>query len=762
MIFTDPMVQPPPSTIPRWSLAGLALLHAAVFAAAASVLPWGAPTPFAALATLLALFFALTAALALVGSPRRAVAWRATAFASLLFLGYHTWLLLDSATYIAVLYGSLGEGVAAGLAAVWANLVLFTLPFAAWGIAVTGKLANPRIVGGTSAGIALLVGAGLWRTAAAATPEPHPSPLSDPAQLPAALAEIVADLPPPLPDSATASLMTRDPAHCDAPPSPELATLVVTYLRRSAPPDPQPHRVATRCVQATPTELLPALRAALRDAATRAPLKLDLITATAPLSSAHSAPDAFAVRPALDGICHRGRCFMPWQLVALDHFSANAPLAFIDDFRFGVDTHRLARAFGRQPDPEERIPLDGLTRVTTRPFMVDQDGHLREIPRMRDPERPFNQRTVQEAIDLAERYIVAAQAPDGRFRYLQNPFTGRVSWQGFAVPRQAGTTLALCEVASDTPPVRKAVSRSLKMLASLERRAQDFSALAQQFGDTPPRFAPLGNTALSLIAFLSCRDAVDRQHDQLIARLGRFLLALQRPDGGFHPGYSLQKDEIVLGPDPLYAGGQAVFALTLLEKLAAAEPDGPFPPLDQLRAAVDNAMTYTATRYWAHGLYDFFFLEENWHCLAARASLEHHPHPGYERFCLDYVAFKSRVVYDQDSRVDPAYLGAYGLGNVIPPPNTPAAGFGEALAAAMAIREARGLPQGDDPARMASVLAFLVRQQWRREDCFACAPGVEVAGAFSESVSAPEIRIDFVQHSMAALGHGRRFVELQP
>ena len=41
---------------------------------------------------------------------------------------------------------------------------------------------------------------------------------------------------------------------------------------------------------------------------------------------------------------------------------------------------------------------------------------------------------------------------------------------------------------------------------------------------------------------------------------------------------------------------------------------------------------------------DFFFFEENWHCLAARAALAHHRRDDYERFCLDYVTMKTRLL----------------------------------------------------------------------------------------------------------------------
>ena len=49
------------------------------------------------------------------------------------------------------------------------------------------------------------------------------------------------------------------------------------------------------------------------------------------------------------------------------------------------------------------------------------------------------------------------------------------------------------------------------------------------------------------------------------------------------------------GPDPMYAAGQAVFALTLLEQLLVDQPSLPgMPARDELHAALARAMTYFA------------------------------------------------------------------------------------------------------------------------------------------------------------------------
>ncbi|MEZ4381965.1 MAG: hypothetical protein R3A79_11510 [Nannocystaceae bacterium] len=750
-------------SLPRFSLALVALVHAGVFGWAGYALPWGGPTLFAAACAALGALYLALVLLAAAGSRLRGLVWRLTALCSLVFLAYHTWLVFDAATYIAVLYGGLGRGVAAGLGAAWAVLVLFTLPTSVWGIVATGGLRRPKVTAAGAGAAALLLTVGLWRTASAAQGAPLPPIADSPEALLPALQDLADALPPPLDEPAPPSLLTREPVRCELAPEEAGATAVVSFLRTTTAPDPQPYRPTTLCVQADPDALFPAIRAALEaNAASRGPMKIDVLTQAAPLTSAIAAPDIFQIRPGVDGLCRRGRCLMPWQLVALDQFTTNRPLDFIDDLRFGVDSRGLMAIFSGGEPPEERPALDGLTRISTWSLMIDADGVARSIPRLREQTLPLTEATLSRARDLAERHILAAQAADGRFRYLLDPYTGAVSWRGFAVPRQAGTTLALCEVGSPREEVREAVRTSLRMLTSIEAERGELGAIAPRHAGKTPPSTGLGNTALSMIALLSCRDRVGPEFDAAIGRLGRFLLVMMRPDGGFYPAYHLDEGHVIEGPDPLYAGGQAVFALSLLEAAAAADPDAPFPPADELREAVERAMEYTAHRYWGHALYDFFFLEENWHCLAARASLGHHRNANYERFCLDYVTYKSRLILDANSEVSPDLVGAYGFGNVIPPHNTPTGGFGEALAAAMAIRAANGDDLSEDRARMSAVLTFLVRQQWRPELCFACDPQHPIAGGWSESLASPVIRIDYTQHCMAALGHGGRLLDLPP
>jgi hypothetical protein len=118
------------------------------------------------------------------------------------------------------------------------------------------------------------------------------------------------------------------------------------------------------------------------------------------------------------------------------------------------------------------------------------------------------------------------------------------------------------------------------------------------------------------------------------------------------------------------------------------------------------------------------------------------------------MTYKSRVLLDHESGVAPEFVGGYSMSNVIIPVNTPAAGFGEGLAAAMALLHARGESLERERESMRLVIEFLLRQQWTPVSCFACVTDGVALGGFSESMSAPEIRIDYTQHAWAALGHG--------
>jgi len=736
--------------LPRWSVACLSGLVAAILAWAAWLLPWRDWTAFAVVTAIVAAVHGVNALLFAAGHPARGRVWRTQAIAALAFQAWLTWNLIRSAVYVARVYGGMGEGIAAGLLAIIAVLALLMLPTSVWALAATGGV---RLTGKgkAAAGVGLLlVAGGLMRAASAGDLEPVTT--EDPASLRKLVEQHVRAPSGPAPE---VPLWRQQAVECETPVLEAGATVIATFFAPNVADQSEP---TSRCVQANDAAAAIAeLGQIVAAEAQPGPVKVDIVTATGQLRSIMEFVDSLAMRPALDGVCEGTRCLMPWQLFGLEAFSANMPFAVVPDFRFGVDPMHLRAALVWPDRPERPRPeIDGLVRVATASFVVDADGThaLRRL----QPEGPeLSADGLGGAMQRAENYLLDAQLPDGRFKYKLHPFTGQLTQHGFSLARQAGTSLVICELAQDRARAKKVATKALAMLTSTGRRSGELMALAYPV-EREHKFVGLGNTALASIALLSCRDLVGDRFDDDIAAMTRFLLTMQREDGGFNPRFSLEDGAPVPGPDPLFAVGQAVFALSLLERLVIEEDLPNMPDREAVRAAVQRSMDYTANEFWDFFGADFFWVEENWHCLAARASLEHHRHEGYERFCVDYATFKARLVLDEDSGVDPDYVGGVNVGNLNPPQTTGTSGLSEALAAAAAIARFRGEDSAVFERALSLSLPFVMHQQWREASCFACSPEHTVVGGFSEHMGSPVIRIDYVQHALASMGHGGRIL----
>jgi hypothetical protein len=744
--------------LPRPTLAALAVVHAAVFGAAAAGLPWRAWTAFSVLAGIVAVAFVGLAVAAAALPSRLAVVFRAVAAVSLAFLAWATWELASAGLYLVKLYGGVGAGLAGAAGAAWCVVALFTLPLGAWGIAATGGLGLRRARGAPLAtALAALAFAFLLalRASAARGDDRTVGLEATPARIVEQALRREARAEPPAgraPRSEPGSLFVDAPIACAVPPR-EAAFSILAVARGPKGP---PARICAQGGTLDDAARTLAERLGAIGDLDHLVAAIDVVRELAPLSDHGPLLGAVSVRPGLDGVCADGRCLTPWLAVARQQFTTMASFPSIQ-LELGATAGALRVALGLPPAES----FEGLDRFESEQLLLRQ-GQLLRLERGRLPEPPpHDAAALERGTRGALAFVIAAQEKDGRFRYLVDPHTGKTSFANFSVPRQAGTTLAVCEMAGLDRKAAGAARRSLAMLAGLERRDGDRGGIVWPKGTTRPM--PLGNTALSMIAFLACRDVVGDRHDGLIHRMGRLLLATQRESGSFAPSFVPGEGPRGEG-DPMYAEGQVVMALVLWEAMlleAQVRPEGA-PDAIVLRAAIDRAMAHFAGPYWGFVIRDFFFFEENWHCLAARAALAHHRRDDYERFCLDYVTMKARLVHDGASGGEAGLVGAYGFGTVFPPHNTATAGYGEALAAAIAVARARGVDTTGHEARMRDVLGYLLQQQWTEPTCFACTDAMRIEGAFSEHYGEPTIRIDYVQHAMAALGHGGHALGLLP
>ncbi|MEL7306056.1 MAG: hypothetical protein AAGJ56_09525 [Myxococcota bacterium] len=712
------------------SVAFLSGLQAVLFLAAAWVLPWRFDL-FSAATMLLGGIHGV-ASLALLMRHRRALTlWRAQGYAGLGYVAYVLWIVGRSASYLSANHGGLGTGLAAASLAALAAALFFVLPTSVWALAATGGWSK-RLGRGALAG-GLILGGGFVHSAVQALPHRLDRELAE-------LARVLEEAP--LRSGAPRSLYASAPIPCAQSVVNAGATVFVHFVGRDA-------RAKSHCLQQpNPAALKDDLRALLEREQPRPPIRLDHVTAYRALGGEPDLVRPFVLNPGRDGACFGRGCVLPWQLVARGSFDRFEPLDFIQDLHFGADPKDIRSLLDAPEDPGWK----GLIRIETEGLLIDRNG---------DPapsESDSGPKALVAAASAAEGFIIRSQRRNGTFTYRLDPTTGRRPAGRFSLARQSGTLFALCERPLDRLESRLTVERAMAMLAGRAVKTPSGLVLRSKT-QSPPNRLRLGPQALALSALLTCRARLEvKDHDAVISALGQTLLAMQRPDTDEAPGRFATHFDPEDGPTldryALYADGQGVLALVLMKEALKGESAVLRWDASKVQRALESAMTFYSEDYFRHPMRRFFFLEENWHCIAAARSLSVHRHDSYERFCLDYLRFKERLILDADDGVNTRFVGGYGFGNVVVPYMTPTAGFGEAAAAGLAIARARNEPAAELEHALASSLDYLVAHQLRSESCFTCAPRARVDGAFSESPVSPGIRIDYVQHAMAALTHG--------
>ncbi|HKY40551.1 MAG TPA: hypothetical protein VJN18_31670 [Polyangiaceae bacterium] len=711
-------------------------------------LPWRSGTGFAILLWLLAVLHAVTVVTALLRKPDWLTwSWRALAIASLVAFLILAWSMTAAALYVSRLYLRLGPPVAFAILLAGVLLALLTLPIGIWGALRTlpVRLRSPRKLGAGS--VALLVSAMVTLPLASRAAQGE-RVVRATSEVSNQLQEVLEQQVEQAGRGGRRSVAGAGPAHCREPIVPERLTLLVSYVRAS--------KAQSKCLQAsTPRALRSRLKKLLERTQRGSTVVMDLIKVIKPLERGMPLLDALEVRPGLDGVCEDRRCLPAWQLVLSDAFAENRPLSAIPDASYGFSAEAVRRALGSR-NADQDLGIDGLTRIETDSFAVDASG-VHRLTRTRTTPPALSRLGVEQAVLSAQRHIVSAQERDGTFRYTLDPKTGQEDNATLNLPRQAGTTYALCEL-GQPDLVKGTVERALAAFEPTEKQMGTISALGvnEDYG--------LGKSALPLLSLLRCRELVGPVNDRLIGQLSRLMLKMQRENGSFYPIVDVGAKQGTGAHEALYAAGQAVLALVLLEQQLKALAGGaaePLPSAQQVKQTLDRAMDHYGGPYWPTPLRDFFFFEEGWHCLAARTALTSHRHDAYEQLCIDYVASRARFILRPEDTSEPNFVGGYGVSDLFPPRNTATAGVGEALNAAVAIKLERGMPVDEDKARLRDLITFLLRAQWSEAGCYACRKPEQVQGAFSQMLASPSIRIDYVQHAMAAIGHGGRLLDLK-
>ena len=344
---------------------------------------------------------------------------------------------------------------------------------------------------------------------------------------------------------------------------------------------------------------------------------------------------------------------------------------------------------------------------------------------------------ISRAIELAAQYLESVCAANGKFTYLVDPASGKVS-SSYNILRHAGAIYSLA-MFNQAHPDRKAVDAMVRAAAFMRKNYigpdAGSHALAVWSQPLPAKSdAELGAAGLGLIAL----TALDQARPKTVPLadlqgLGRFVLFLQKSDGSFTSKYSPES-----GPDEdfssLYYPGEASLGLISLYEMDHRR---------EWLTAAGKALSYLAKSrinarklppdHWALIATSRFLADcPESECAVSRADLIEHAARISDRFLRDQVG----------SAPDPRRNGAFGADGR----TTPSAIRLEGLLATLEY-----LPD-DDTGRRNRIegavdrgIAFLLAAQITSGRYAGGMPG-----AVSSAPHAGEIRIDYVQHALSA------------
>ncbi|MEK6302277.1 MAG: hypothetical protein AABO41_16325 [Acidobacteriota bacterium] len=329
-------------------------------------------------------------------------------------------------------------------------------------------------------------------------------------------------------------------------------------------------------------------------------------------------------------------------------------------------------------------------------------------------------------------YLIRMQKQDGSFHYTYDALQDRTGSETYNILRHAGTAYALLDLYATTRDQRylDSAHRAIVFLKARFRPARgNRSSYVLDFDGN----AKLGANGLALIALARQLELDPKRGDRASAeRLAYLILSLQRKNGSFASYYRLH------GKEParvsLYYPGEAMLGLVQLFKL-----NGDRRLIEAVRRGAD-------------------------HLIAAQRNMDELPDDAWlmqaldglhrvrkvQRYADHAIALAESMIaaqYTAESR-HAGYIGGFGPGR---PRATPAASRSEGIVAAYrmarATGDARATPIG---AALKLAARFLLSQQFDIHDTSLLKPAL-AAGGFRESATSWQVRIDYVQHNIAAL-----------
>lgn len=359
-----------------------------------------------------------------------------------------------------------------------------------------------------------------------------------------------------------------------------------------------------------------------------------------------------------------------------------------------------------------------------------------------------------EVIHAAAQYLVSRCDEDGKFLYREN-FNPELKLKPkYNMLRHAGTIYALAMYEKEYPDekTRDAIRRAVGFLRSKGLRpVPDFKEAVAVWSDPEltgsdnPLQAKLGGAGLAIVALISAERVVPRATTIKDCRaLARFIVFMQKADGGFYSKYIPDRGGRDDSWVSLYYPGEAALGLLMLYEKDADKI--------WLRAAA-NALNYLATLRKGKAAVD----ADHWALIATGRLLPHLEKAKISASRKDILLHAGQIcssILNSKASYPP---GIEEFGSFMDDGRTcPTAARLEGLLAAL-----RYVPAGDRVPLAASIdesMPFLVRSQITKGPLTGAFPRAirllpETHKRYNKKFNqrATEIRIDYVQHAMSAM-----------
>lgn len=466
----------------------------------------------------------------------------------------------------------------------------------------------------------------------------------------------------------------------------------------------------------------------------KAKVVLSVVLGEGPLTMGVPILSALSVVPLREGVVARlnGRqeLLPPAEMRALDLYDG-AVATPLPDLTFGTRIEGAVALLARRlsTDPETLMRDGTLVRFVSTTLTQEPEASDSVVPEV-----------LTRAATEGARFLLRHQQRDGRYTYVYDARTGKPRNDPYNMPRHAGTTYFLAQMAhmANMPEARDGAIRALQWTATRAlRRCGDGDARCVESDGR----VDVGSAALTAVAATELLKSGELPWvREVLTGLTAFLRSMQRPDGELMHVYDLVAHQPV-DVQLLYYSGEAAFALLNAHRVTKDPRD--------LEAA-KRLMAHLTGDGWSFFGSRYYFGEEHWTCLAVGEAADRIDVSRGAEFCERWAQFNRAVQYGADQTPWPI-AGTYGVGPVLLPRLTPVASRTEAAISIYEMQRAKPQQQAALKKQIEAGLSALLRFRWAPGPSYLFFSPKAAFGGMTGSPSDTVARNDFVQHAGSAM-----------